>query len=141
MIDCGNFRPFNIKTVRNLVKTVDNAVNVFNQLQNVGAEVGNKVVRIEIAFNVTAELVGVVFNLVDFFVYFLELLAALFLQKNADGLVESHCRVDNFVMKRIDFVFEFFGVGKQRNSDIEHFRLSLCLFFFLAQDYYIAKFK
>ena len=62
MIDCGNFRPFNIKTVRNLVKTVDNAVNVFNQLQNVGAEVGNKVVRIEIAFNVTAELVGVVFN-------------------------------------------------------------------------------
>lgn len=81
-------RALNIKAVADFVKFIDNLIEIFNQIQHIGAKVGNQVLFVKPAFNVTAGDVGVVFYLFDLFVELFVFVAALFGQINADGFLK-----------------------------------------------------
>ena len=88
-----NFRTFDIKFVGHFVKPVNDLVEVFNQVKHIGTEVGNEVLRIKLVFDVTAEIVGIVFDLFDLFGKFFVFVAALFIQVDQYRPFEGHCRV------------------------------------------------
>ena len=58
----GNLRLFDVEFVNDVVKLVVDLVQPFNQLQNVGLQVGQQVLRIEVVFDVAAQLVRFVFD-------------------------------------------------------------------------------
>ena len=55
-------RLFDVEFVNDVVKLVVDLVQPFNQLQNVGLQVGQQVLRIEVVFDVAAQLVRFVFD-------------------------------------------------------------------------------
>ena len=63
MVFGRKIRALNIKAVADFVKFIDNLIEIFNQIQHIGAKVGNQVLFVKPAFNVTAGDVGVVFYL------------------------------------------------------------------------------
>ena len=120
MVFGRKIRALNIKAVADFVKFIDNLIEIFNQIQHIGAKVGNQVLFVKPAFNVTAGDVGVVFYLFDLFVELFIFVAALFGQINADGFFESHGGVNDFIVEEVYFAFQRFGLRKQRQLDVKH---------------------
>ena len=120
MVFGRKIRALNIKAVADFVKFIDNLIEIFNQIQHIGAKVGNQVLFVKPAFNVTAGDVGVVFYLFDLFVELFVFVAALFGQINADGFFLSHSGVNDFIVEEVYFAFQRFGLRKQRQLDVKH---------------------
>ena len=70
-------RALDIKAVGDFIKFIDDLVQIFYQIENVCPQVGNQVLFIQAAFDVTAEDVRVVLDLFNLLVEFLIFFAAL----------------------------------------------------------------
>ena len=122
MVFGRDVRLLNVEFVGNFIKFVDDFIQIFNQMQHVGTQVGNQILDIKFVFDVAAQGVGVMFNGFYLFAQLAIVLAAFLVQKYADGLFERHGRVNDFIMKQVNFVFKRFGACKQRYLYMEHIR-------------------
>ena len=120
MVFGRDVRLLNVEFVGNFIKFVDDFIQIFNQMQHVGTQVGNQI--LDIKFVVAAQGVGVMFNGFYLFAQLAIVLAAFLVQKYADGLFERHGRVNDFIVKQVNFVFKRFGACKQRYLYMEHIR-------------------
>lgn len=62
MVYFRNIRLFNVKLVRDLVKKVNDPVEVFNKLENIAAQVRYQILFVQLALNFSAQRIRIVLN-------------------------------------------------------------------------------
>ncbi len=102
----GEHGLFNRETVSAGVISVQNGVQVLNQAQHVGAQVGNQVLFIQSRFDFAAQFVGAAFDMTDLFRMGHKVFGHAVFKEDMNRLFVNQARFGNAVQKFVDFVFQ-----------------------------------
>ena len=101
MVYFRNIRLLNVKLVRDLVKKVNDPVEVFNKLENIAAQVRYQILFVQLALNFSAQRIRIVLNNFYLFAGPAISFAAALLKINIDCLFKNHCHFNYLVMQAV----------------------------------------
>ena len=97
---------FNRETVSAGVVRVQNGVQIFDQTQHVGAQIGNQVLFIQSRFDFAAQFVGAAFDMTDLFRVGYKVLGHTVFKEDMNRFFVNQARFGNAVQEFVDFVFQ-----------------------------------